>query len=88
MPNPDLQLKPGMTANVAITIARADDVLKVPNAALRFRPDAATLEAHGQRRRRSRPGSAARERAGRPHQVPHPASARPSRGVLGADGDA
>jgi HlyD family secretion protein len=37
-----------MTANVAITIARADDVLKVPNAALRYRPDAATLEAHGQ----------------------------------------
>jgi HlyD family secretion protein len=48
VPNPDLQLKPGMTANVAITIARADDVLKVPNAALRYRPDAATLEAHGQ----------------------------------------
>ena len=48
VPNPELQLKPGMTANVAITIARADDVLKVPNAALRYRPDAATLEAHGQ----------------------------------------
>ena len=47
VPNPELQLKPGMTANVAITIARADDVLKVPNAALRYRPDAATLEAHG-----------------------------------------
>jgi HlyD family secretion protein len=48
VPNPELQLKPGMTANVAITIARADDVLKVPNAALRYRPDASTLEAHGQ----------------------------------------
>jgi HlyD family secretion protein len=48
VPNPELQLKPGMTANVAITIARADDVLKVPNAALRYRPDAATLEARGQ----------------------------------------
>jgi HlyD family secretion protein len=48
VPNPELQLKPGMTANVAITIARADDVLKVPNAALRYRPDAATLESHGQ----------------------------------------
>ena len=47
VPNPELQLKPGMTANVAITIARADDVLKVPNAALRYRPDAQTLEAHG-----------------------------------------
>ncbi|MEW6410234.1 MAG: efflux RND transporter periplasmic adaptor subunit [Nitrospirota bacterium] len=36
--NPDLRLKPGMTANVSIIIARKDNVLKVPNAALRFRP--------------------------------------------------
>jgi HlyD family secretion protein len=38
VPNPDLRLKPGMTANVTVEIARADDVLRVPNAALRFRP--------------------------------------------------
>jgi HlyD family secretion protein len=38
VPNPDLALKPGMTANVTIEIARADDVLRVPNAALNFRP--------------------------------------------------
>jgi HlyD family secretion protein len=38
VPNPDLELKPGMTANVTIEIARADDVLRVPNAAFRFRP--------------------------------------------------
>jgi len=36
--NRDLRLKPGMTANVAIIVARKDDVLKVPNAALRFTP--------------------------------------------------
>jgi HlyD family secretion protein len=36
--NPDLKLKPGMTANVSITIAHHDDVLKISNAALRFRP--------------------------------------------------
>ncbi len=35
--NLDLKLKPGMTANVTVEIARADDVLRVPNAALRFR---------------------------------------------------
>jgi len=58
VPNPELQLKPGMTANVAITIAHADDVLKVPNAALRFRPDEATLQAHGQSAQ-ARPGQAA-----------------------------
>ena len=38
--NPDLKLKPGMTANVAIIAAQRDDVLKIPNGALRFRlPD-------------------------------------------------
>jgi HlyD family secretion protein len=37
VPNPDMKLKPGMTANVTVEIARADDVLRVPNAALRFR---------------------------------------------------
>ena len=36
--NPDLKLFPGMTANVSILTKRADHVLKLPNAALRFRP--------------------------------------------------
>ena len=36
--NPDLGLLPGMTANVRIVTAQKDKVLKVPNAALRFRP--------------------------------------------------
>lgn len=36
--NPDLILLPGMTANVRIVTAQKDKVLKVPNAALRFRP--------------------------------------------------
>jgi HlyD family secretion protein len=36
--NPDLKLKPGMTANVTFIYAEKDDVLKVPNAALRFKP--------------------------------------------------
>lgn len=36
--NRDLRLKPGMTANVSIIVARKDDVLKVSNAALRFIP--------------------------------------------------
>jgi HlyD family secretion protein len=37
-PNPSLQLKPGMTANVTVEVARRDGVLRVPSAALRFRP--------------------------------------------------
>jgi HlyD family secretion protein len=36
--NRDLRLKPGMTANVAIVVAQKEQVLKVPNAALRFTP--------------------------------------------------
>jgi HlyD family secretion protein len=36
VPNPELKLKPGMTANVTFVIAERTDVLKVPNAALRF----------------------------------------------------
>jgi len=36
--NPSLTLVPGMTANVRIVTDQRDNVLKVPNAALRFRP--------------------------------------------------
>ncbi|MEO6212663.1 MAG: efflux RND transporter periplasmic adaptor subunit [Vicinamibacterales bacterium] len=38
VPNPEFKLKPGMTANVTIEIARKNNVLRAPNAALRFRP--------------------------------------------------
>jgi len=40
--NPDLKLKPGMTANVSILIAHRDNVLQIKNAALRYRPADAT----------------------------------------------
>jgi HlyD family secretion protein len=36
--NPQLKLKPGMTANVSITIEIHPDVLRIPNASLRFKP--------------------------------------------------
>jgi HlyD family secretion protein len=39
--NKDLKLKPGMTANVSVMIAHREGVLKIPNAALRFRPESA-----------------------------------------------
>jgi HlyD family secretion protein len=47
--NSDLKLKPGMTANVSFVYAEKDDVLRVTNAALRFRPPADLLprEARG-----------------------------------------
>jgi HlyD family secretion protein len=43
--NPDLELRPGMTANVSFVFAERADVLRVPNAALRFRPSAELLGA-------------------------------------------
>ncbi|MGA7993235.1 MAG: efflux RND transporter periplasmic adaptor subunit [Thermoanaerobaculia bacterium] len=36
--NPDLKLFPGMTAYVTIPVATVEDVVKVPNAALRYKP--------------------------------------------------
>jgi HlyD family secretion protein len=36
--NPALKLRPGMTANVNFTVASTDNVLKVANSALRYRP--------------------------------------------------
>lgn len=36
--NPEMKLRPGMTATVTVVIGEAKDVLKVPNAALRFTP--------------------------------------------------
>jgi len=40
--NPDQKLKPGMTANLTITIDERNNVLKVANSALRFTPQDAT----------------------------------------------
>ncbi|MEK6336017.1 MAG: efflux RND transporter periplasmic adaptor subunit [Acidobacteriota bacterium] len=62
--NPEQKLKPGMTANLTITIDERNNVLKVPNAALRFVPQDATRErtgggnANGQGRRRQSTDSA------------------------------
>ena len=47
-PNPDLKLKPGMTATVTIEVARRNDVLRVPAAAIRFRPTPAMFAALNQ----------------------------------------
>ncbi len=42
--NPGLKLRPGMTATVSIITGEAKDVLRVPNAALRFTPTLAAEE--------------------------------------------
>src|SRR5260370_3368797 len=60
--NPDLKLKPGMTANGSIIVAHKDNVLQIKNAALRYRPAEATP---GEIRARSPGPARARARAGR-----------------------
>jgi HlyD family secretion protein len=61
--NPELKLRPGMTANITIPVAQAADVLTVPNSALRFKPNLseeelrARLEAHRNQRQSERQGS-------------------------------
>jgi len=42
--NPDLKLKPGMTASVSVITAERPNALTVPNAALRFRPEGAAAK--------------------------------------------
>lgn len=70
--NPDLKLKPGMTATVSIVTDRRRDVMSVPNTALRFRPEGAApagpVNANaqagaGQRRERGE-GGGGRDRKG------------------------
>lgn len=52
--NPDGRLLPGMTASVDFVVQQATDIFYVPNAALRFRPDAQTMQAALERKRAER----------------------------------
>src|SRR5262249_8347846 len=61
--NPELELKPGMTANVSITTAKRDDVLRLPVRALRFRPDAVNPRRRKRARRRRTPSTSSRRTA-------------------------
>lgn len=47
VPNPDYRLRPSLTANLRIIVNTAEDVLRIPNAALRFRPSAEMFTALG-----------------------------------------
>ncbi len=53
--NPGGRLLPGMTANVKLVVAEKPSVLKVPNAALRFRPAGDTSPATGPAAARGQP---------------------------------
>ena len=100
--NPDQKLKPGMTANLTITIDERNNVLKVPNSALRFTPqdtqrNRASGESgpgqggQGQRRRQQQQGdNAAGGNSGENRFAPASAPVLPGQirvvWVLGQDG--
>jgi len=67
--NEDLKLRPGMTANVSIVVARRDNVLRVPNSTLRVRmPESIIPPKNSADARRTesaaRPGSSSAPQAG------------------------
>jgi len=64
--NTDLKLKPGMTANVSIEVARKDDALKLPPAALRFKPKSKVDEPKEKRQATGPAPGAGREAGGKP----------------------
>jgi HlyD family secretion protein len=71
VPNPDLALRPTMTANVIIDVATARKSLRVPNAALRWRPEEkeGTAAAALSTEERAARGGAARGSAGASRQL-------------------
>ena len=69
--NSDLKLLPGMTANIRVVTDQRENALRIPNAALRFRPVGVALErpstggsSAGGQGPGSRPGSGSGSRAG------------------------
>lgn len=76
--NPEQKLKPGMTANLIVTIDERSNVLKVPNAALRFTPADAT----GQRGTGQRGGGA------NPNQTPRANSQGDNANAAGTNANA
>jgi len=68
VPNPDLKLRPGMTANVLVPVDTRPSALRVPNAALRFKPDAADLWADPARK--GAKGEPASEKGGEAQAAP------------------
>jgi HlyD family secretion protein len=65
--NPELKLKPGMTASVTVVTEQRNDVLRVPNAALRFQPPSESGDRANPTGERRRPESGGDDaRTGRP----------------------
>jgi HlyD family secretion protein len=75
--NPELKLRPGMTATVNIVTARRENVLALPNAALRFRPSSTAVASANRPAGSAGPGASAWRR--RPDDDGADSSERPDR---------
>ena len=83
--NDDFKLLPGMTANVSIITAERDNVIKVPNAALRFRPPE-TVAAEMKTNTALQAVVAQRSAGGGGDGGPRPGGGRPGQGGGGPGG--
>jgi len=83
--NSDLKLLPGMTANVSIVLAEREDALKIPNAALRFRPPAVIASEMKSNSAPAAPGAGARPPGGGAG-AGSPGAAGPGGGFRGGTG--
>jgi HlyD family secretion protein len=84
--NDELKLKPGMTANVSIIVASKSGVLKISNAALRFRPSEKDLGKSGAdqvAKEGGKPGGAPGKGAGRPGGAQGQEGGKPGGGAPG-----
>lgn len=76
--NPEQKLKPGMTADLTVTIDERNDVLKVPNSALRFTPQTTdAMQTRGANSNGSRRGAGQRRNEGNTNGVDAAATPQP-----------
>lgn len=64
--NSEMKLKPGMTANVSVVVARKEDALKIPPAALRFKPKGGNEQSQGKTGSAAPQGKGGRGGGGKP----------------------
>jgi len=79
--NSQLKLKPGMTANITITVDQRENALKVPNAALRYLPPGVTREKVFELIRQGQPEMASakgKPEEGKPPSAPLTTEKRPA----------
>jgi HlyD family secretion protein len=86
--NPEQKLKPGMTANLTVTIDERNDVLKVPNSALRFAPQTTPQTTDATQTRSGGNSNGQRRNAGQRQNGQNADGAQPNGEAAANNGDA